>query len=795
MAYRLGVELGRTHTVAVVVPDDDCPRPLALGADALAMPTALFVERKGAISCGPKAMDLATSEPDRLLRGIVERIGVPEPMTFGSGKHVGTHHAQDVAAAVVAWVLARAVEAQGARPAEMAVALPADLCEPRTTEPLRKALKAQGLGHVRLVQEYFAAGRLYTYAVAPSPGRPFATLHVGASGVRAAVLRGDLDGNVWPLGVPAARAGIGGDAFETAVLRRVLASMDMSTARAAAEPTEVAALRAACRWLREDLHSAESSDVALSVRGAPVRLKLTREQYDADVAGAVAAGIDLLDEVVLAAGVRRADLSAIMLCGAAAATPAVAVVLAERFAGVQLIRETDPALTVATGAALGLPDGADSDADLPGIPPHAAEQAQPKPKQATAPTPARPKRPAPAPVAPVPVEPFAEPAAIAAETAAYIGAVDAPEPIVEPVPNTPDSAVEPRPEPGETCPTALSAPKASAEATETEAAGEPVAEPAEAMAEVEDVAAHTAGQVEPVVEAVAEVGDIAEVGSDDAEPVAEPAAENVAGPVEAEPILEPTLEIEPVVEPALEVEVEAIAEAEVQAEDVEIEIEIEDAAVPENGAEDDANEEPAAEPEPAMESMEEPEPEWDEPAMEPAAEIEPDEELVAPVVLPAARTLRPARRDVPSRPMRQTPPQAPAAPAVRRPATAPALGSGRPIRPNESKTTPRRNQSELLGFDRGVRPARRHTEGALSVVPGRELGTVETLAGTPGPRRAVLPPPPVASALFVEVDGHPVDERTLGQRALSMLTPARVLTIGAITTAVYVGSNAWLHVH
>ncbi|MGQ0468136.1 MAG: Hsp70 family protein [Sporichthyaceae bacterium] len=845
MAYRLGVELGRTHTVAVAVPDDDAPRPVTLGTEALAMPTALFVERKGGICCGPKALELGTAEPDRLLRGIVERIGAAEPMTFGSGKHAGTHHAQDIAAAIVAWVMARAVEAEGARPTEIAVALPADLCERRTTEPLKKALKAQGLGHVRLVQEYFAAGRLYTYAVAPTPGQPFATLHIGASGVRAAVLRGDLDGNVWPLGVPAARAGMGGDAYETAVLRRVLTTMGMNAARAASEPSEVNALRAACRWLREDLQSADSSDVALSVRGTPVRLKLTREQYDADVADAVAAGVDLLADAVAAAGVKPTDLAAIMLCGSAVATPAVAIAVAERFAGVALIRETDPSLTVATGAALVLPEGADTESDVPGLPAHvraeaeakaaaeaaaaavaeakakakAAAAAQAKAK-AAAPVPARPKPNAPilatvepvvaepVPAVPVPAEPVvaepvvaepvaeaeaqvpAEPAAVAEaasaaevvadeqvmESAAEAATVDAPQ--TEPDVVEADLVVVLEAVEAEL--QALDAePEAAAEAFEAEAEGEQAALKAAAETPQVDAAAVEAAWIveyaaagvavdtgEPKVDTPApqaETDDVAEI-------------ETVAAVVEAEP----------------EADVEAVVE-ESSATAAQVEFEELDAALEAVAAEVAAEERVEAD-EPAGEFVAESdpmdEPEWDEPVGDPAvaAADEPGEEPTAPVALPAARTLRPAR------PMRPTPPPAPAAPPARRPSTAPSLGSGRPIRSGEPKGAPRRNQAELLGFDRGVRPARRHTEGALSVVPGRELGTVDDLVITPGPRRAVLPAP-ATSEFFVEVEGFPVDERTMGQRALGMLSPARILVIGAVTTAVYIGSNAWLHVH
>ncbi|MGQ0844962.1 MAG: Hsp70 family protein [Sporichthyaceae bacterium] len=546
MSYRLGIELGRTRTVAVVVHDGQAPRPLPLGGSGphgavAAMPTALFLERRGAISCGRRATELAVVEPERLLVGFLDRIGSGEPLRIGSGSDATTHHAQDVAAAVVAWVIAHAGELEGAPPAAVAVALPADLGDRRTTEPFKKALAAQRLDHVLLVEEYFAAGRLYTHALKPSPGQAFATFVVGASGVRAAVLRGDLDGNVWPLGRPAARADVGGDAFDAAVLHRVLAEVGVSAEHVTANASDAAALRGACRRLREQLSTEESAELGIALRDRVAPATLSREEFEAQIRGAVAAGADLLDEVVADAGIRREDVAAILLCGDAAATPAIARELGARFgADVHLVREPDPSLTVAAGAALGLP----------------------------------------APAAPT-------------------------------------------------------------------AAPEPAAPPAQK-----------------------------------------------------------TRTLRP-----------ALASA-VRAEG-------------------------------------------------------------APRLRPPATT--PAR-------------QAPA--GNRGPVQQPTVGTGRPIRPNEPKGAPRRNQVALLGLDSGARTTPRYATGSLSVVPGRELGTVEDLLEVPGPRRIAAARELEArtEAQFSEVDGHEVDERTLGQRARSMMTPTRVLALGALTTAVFVGSNAWLHV-
>lgn len=123
----------------------------------------------------------------------------------------------------------------------------------------------------------------------------------------------------------------------------------------------------------------------------------------------------------------------------------------------------------------------------------------------------------------------------------------------------------------------------------------------------------------------------------------------------------------------------------------------------------------------------------------------------------------------------------------------PALGNGRPIRSAEAKGAPRRDHARLLGFD-GAAPPRRNGVTALAVVPGRELGTVEDLLAVPGPRRGDAHEELVAEveAQWSEIDGHEVDERTLRQRSQAMMTPARAFALTALTSAVLIGSGAWI---
>ncbi len=356
MGYRLGIDLGASTTTAVLVRDGEGTTPCVLGEDTVAMPTELFLDSSGIIHCGSDAAPAAAAAPERLLRNFVELIGSGEPVRIGPAPR-DAHHPQDIAAALVAWVIARVTGEEGAAPTSVALAHPAGW-DGHRVELLQRALTAQKLDHVRLVAGHFAAGRLFTSIVGPRPGEAFAVFQLAATGVTAAVLRADLDGNVWPMGRPEYRAGVAGNAFDAALLTHVFETMDVPVdpERLASPDPAVAAMLAACRQVKERLSTDEVTGFAIAGQDDRTELEVRREDFEARISPILAEAVDVLAAAVAGAGIDHADLGAVLLSGGSAAIPVVARALAERFdSGVTLVRESAPALTVAAGAALGLP--------------------------------------------------------------------------------------------------------------------------------------------------------------------------------------------------------------------------------------------------------------------------------------------------------------------------------------------------------------------------------------------------------------------------------------------------------
>jgi hypothetical protein len=358
VGYRLGIDLGATTAVAVVVDDAGTVRAVPLGREAV-VPAAVLVDANGSVRCGEDAIAGAAGAPDRLVRRFVQRIGDEVPITAGpaGGVHLRLN-AQDITAAMVAWVVARATAAQRSVPEAVALVHPAGWAAHKL-ELMQRALDARGLGAVRLVNAAAAAGHVWVRGVPVASGDAFAIFDLGGESIGATVLRVDPDGRAWPLGVPVSRPDLGGVDFDDAVLRHVLEVLDPAVREALSDDAANAgapapdALRQACRTAKETLSAATDATVEVNAGGRRVPTRITRAEFEARIAEVTRRGVDVLLDAVAAAGLRPGDLSGVMLCGGTSAVPLIAQQLTSRLGpAVRLVREPHPAFTAAAGAAL-----------------------------------------------------------------------------------------------------------------------------------------------------------------------------------------------------------------------------------------------------------------------------------------------------------------------------------------------------------------------------------------------------------------------------------------------------------
>ncbi len=358
MGYRLGIDLGATTAVAVVADDTGAVRAVPLGREAV-VPAVVLVDANGSVRCGEDAIAGGTGAPDRLVRRFIQRIGDEVPITAGpaGGSHLRLN-AQDVTAAMVAWVVARATAAERSVPESVALVHPAGWAAHKA-ELMQRALAARGLGAVRLVNAAAAVGHVWIQGVGAAAGDAFAVFDLGGESVDTTVLRVDTDGRAWPLGVPAVRQDLGGVDFDDAVLRHVLEALDPTVRQALSDDSSdtgapaLDALRQACRKAKETLSAATDATVEVHVAGRRVPIRITRAEFETEVAELVRRGVDLLTEAIAAAGLRPGDMSGIMLCGGTSAVPLITQQLSSRLGpAMRLVREPHPAFTAAAGAAL-----------------------------------------------------------------------------------------------------------------------------------------------------------------------------------------------------------------------------------------------------------------------------------------------------------------------------------------------------------------------------------------------------------------------------------------------------------
>jgi molecular chaperone DnaK (HSP70) len=181
---RLALDLGTTHTVAVVCRPGQQPRTLLLDGSPL-LSSGVFVDTSGETHTGRDAQRLGAAEPHRF---------EPHPKRRVDEGSVLLGTADVPVVALLAAVLRRiAVEARhaGVDPAgATALTCPADWGNPRR-EVLRAAARDAGLGDVLLIDEPVAAA---TYCVEVlgqrvPPGASIAVFDFGGGTLDVALLR------------------------------------------------------------------------------------------------------------------------------------------------------------------------------------------------------------------------------------------------------------------------------------------------------------------------------------------------------------------------------------------------------------------------------------------------------------------------------------------------------------------------------------------------------------------------------------------------------------------------------
>src|SRR5918911_2800170 len=125
MGYWLGIDVGSTFTAAAVCRGDGtrwgAPEVVGLGSHSAVISSVVYLGEGGQVVVGEAAQRRALTDPDRVVRGFIQRIGDEVPMVIGGV----AYPAPRIAAMVIRWVVTLVAAREGGPAAGIVLTHPA----------------------------------------------------------------------------------------------------------------------------------------------------------------------------------------------------------------------------------------------------------------------------------------------------------------------------------------------------------------------------------------------------------------------------------------------------------------------------------------------------------------------------------------------------------------------------------------------------------------------------------------------------------------------------------------------
>ncbi|GAA1691703.1 hypothetical protein GCM10009830_44320 [Glycomyces endophyticus] len=346
----LAVDLGTTHTVAVIGRGGQEPRSLLFDGSPL-LASGVYLDADGALHTGRDAQRLAAADPGRF---------EPHPKRRIDDGTVLLGDRELPVEEVLATGLRRVAEeaaASGMRPTDIVLTYPADWGPVRRAR-LEAAAELAGMGRVRLLPEPIAAAAYCAEVLGQEipRGGTVAIFDFGGGTFDVAVVRRDDQGRLRTLAF-GGLDDLGGLDIDMALashLGRVVAGRDPALWKRLSEPETTADLRdrlafwGEVRAAKEMLSRTSTAPVGLPGHN-PMGLHLTRDELTSLADPLVARAVDETRRTVERAGVEPASLAALLLVGGSSRMPLVATRLHARLGVTPSVPE-QPELPVAFGA-------------------------------------------------------------------------------------------------------------------------------------------------------------------------------------------------------------------------------------------------------------------------------------------------------------------------------------------------------------------------------------------------------------------------------------------------------------
>ncbi|MGX6603671.1 Hsp70 family protein [Micromonosporaceae bacterium Da 78-11] len=357
--FVLGVDLGTSHTVAVLSRPDGRTRPLLFDGRPL-LPSAVYLDTTGRLHVGQDALRLGYAEPGRLEPNPKRHVDDGSVLLGGDNVAV-----VDLLAALLGAVAQEAVATAGFLPPAV-LTFPASWGAPRRAVLTEALAKAGWPASTRLVPEPVAAARYFAEVLRrPIPvGSSLAVFDFGGGTLDIAVVRNDGPGPdgrpVYAVTASGGADDLGGLDLDSALvdhLGKSLAGAEPEAWQTLTEPVTLAQWRAR-RQFWQDVRGAKemlsrSAFAPVPVPGVEHAVHLTREELEAAADPLVRRGVDEAGAVIRAGGLEPADLAGLFLVGGSSRVPLVARLLHGELGVAPTVLE-QPELPVAEGATLAL---------------------------------------------------------------------------------------------------------------------------------------------------------------------------------------------------------------------------------------------------------------------------------------------------------------------------------------------------------------------------------------------------------------------------------------------------------
>ncbi|HZE41167.1 MAG TPA: Hsp70 family protein [Stackebrandtia sp.] len=347
--YLLGVDLGTSHTVAVIRWPDGRSRPLLVDG-APVMPSAVFCDESGHIHVGRDAQRLAQTDPSRFEPNPKHRID-ENSILLGDREVPVTA----LLSAVLREVAAKAVESVGHLP-------PAVLTCPAKWGPQRRSIledaAAQaGFPPVKLVPEPVAAAHYFAEVMRrPIPvGKSLGVFDFGGGTLDVAVVRHEPDGS-FSLQADGGLEDLGGldvDAALVEYMGRTISGTVPEVWRRLTEP-HTGTDRRNRRLFWDDVRGAKEMLSRTTVAPVPVpgvesSLHMTREELERLAGPLLTRAVTETQRVIAATGQSPDQMAGLFLVGGASRIPMVSRLLHSQLGIAPTVLE-QPELPVAEGS-------------------------------------------------------------------------------------------------------------------------------------------------------------------------------------------------------------------------------------------------------------------------------------------------------------------------------------------------------------------------------------------------------------------------------------------------------------